>query len=73
MKFELHSTEVENLEKWQKKIQKKIDKVVPKDPAMGKSYGHFVYKFYPTGIGTTCVVKEKHTGEKCDITNYELW
>ena len=74
MKFELHSTEVLTLLKWQKAIQKKINKIAPKDPYTNKCYGKYHYSFsHNSGIGTVCIVTEEYTNEKCDITNYKIW
>ena len=63
MKFELTKIEKERAEKFYKKCKKKIK---GKDVRMS-------YHFFPTGIGTTVIVKSETLGVEEDITDLENW
>ena len=63
MEFKLTKTEQERAEKFYKKCKKKTK---------GKDV-HLSYHFFPTGIGTTVVVKSENLGIEKDITDLSNW
>lgn len=42
-------------------------------PYSGTIGGSLTYSFSPTSIGDVVVVKDSHTGEEIDLTEYDMW
>lgn len=62
MKFELDEDQVKRLKIWQEAI-----KVVYGE------YGHYEYRFYPTGIGVTVTIWSHLANAELDLSDVEKW
>lgn len=65
--FTLEDEELERANEWIQKQKKEHGKKV------GSMGDRFSYIFSPTGLGTIILVQDHLTGEKEDVTNYDLW
>lgn len=66
MDFKLSDKELEKLNNWKKKLPE-----IPVD-VFGKHY-QFVYKFRPTGLGTSIIVERIYDGKEINLTNFNEW
>ncbi len=62
MKFELDTSQVERLKKWQAKIKKKYGQ-----------YGHYEFRFTPTGIGDIIKVYSELSQKTLDLSDVDKW
>jgi hypothetical protein len=66
MEFKLTNKEIDKLNKWKKDLPK-----IPVD-VFGDDY-QFIYKFRPTGLGTSIIVERIYDGQSINLTDFDEW
>jgi hypothetical protein len=66
MEFKLSNKELEKLNNWKKELPEiQVD-------VFGDDY-QFIYKFRPTGLGTSIIVERIYEGQAINLTNFDEW
>jgi hypothetical protein len=66
MEFKLTTKEIDKLNKWKKELPE-----IPVD-IFGDNY-QFIYKFRPTGLGTSIIVERIYDAKEINLTDFDEW
>jgi hypothetical protein len=77
MRFELTPEEDARVAEWLKSLQPKIADLLPDilhgTGVYGSIGGGVTYELTPTSVGMVIKVREFHTGEVLDLTDWDTW